>query len=112
MTPSAIISVSATLSLAILGLAFLVTVARIVAGPTLADRVLALDMLSATAIGFIAVVAVKTNFTLYIDVAISLGLVTFLATVAFARFILTRGAASAEPSPTSGTAGPQGGGDQ
>ena len=87
----AIVSVATNLSLAILSLAFLLTVYRVVIGPTLPDRGLALDMLTAIAIGFIAVMAVKTGFTLYIDIAISLGLVGFLATVAFARFILTHG---------------------
>ena len=91
MNPQTIVSTAALLSLAILSLAFLVTVYRIVVGPTLPDRVLALDMLAATAIGFIAVIAVKTGFTLYVDIAIALGLVGFLATVAFARFILSRG---------------------
>ncbi|TCR93223.1 cation:proton antiporter [Rhizobium sp. BK376] len=90
MTPSGIISIAATLSLAILGLAFLVTIFRVVSGPTLPDRVLGLDMLVAVAIGFIAVIAVKTGFALYIDIAIALGLVGFLATVAFARFILAQ----------------------
>jgi multicomponent Na+:H+ antiporter subunit F len=99
MTPALIVSTAATLSLAILGVAFLVTVYRVVAGPTLPDRVLALDMLVAIAIGFIAAIAVKTGFTLYIDIAISLGLVGFLATVAFARFVLTHGASDGAPSP-------------
>jgi multicomponent Na+:H+ antiporter subunit F len=103
MTPSAIVSLAATLSLAILGFSFLITALRIVAGPTLADRVLGLDMLGATAIGFIAVIAVKTSFTLYIDVAISLGLVAFLATVAFARFILARGQDASAPMPPGAT---------
>jgi multicomponent Na+:H+ antiporter subunit F len=69
------------------------TVLRIIRGPTLPDRVLGLDMLVAIAIGFIAVIAIKTGFNLYIDIGIALGLVGFLATVAFARFILTRGLA-------------------
>ncbi|PZM17119.1 cation:proton antiporter [Rhizobium tubonense] len=94
----AIVALAATVSLSILGLAFLLTVYRVVVGPTLPDRVLALDMLVAIAIGFIAVMAVETGFTLYIDIAISLGLVGFLATVAFARFILTHeGEGSAQP---------------
>ena len=59
-------------------------------GPTLPDRVLALDMLVAIAIGFIAVLGIRTGQTLYVDIAIALGLVGFLATVAFARFILQR----------------------
>ncbi|WP_136658585.1 cation:proton antiporter [Nitratireductor sp. XY-223] len=79
------------LSLALLCLSFAVTVYRVIRGPTLPDRILALDMLVATAIGFIAVIGIKTGYTLYVDIAIALGLVGFLATVAFSRFILARG---------------------
>lgn len=77
-------------SLAMLALALLLTACRVVIGPTLADRVLALDMLTAIAIGFMAVFAIRSGYSLYIDIAIALGLVGFLATVAFARFILNR----------------------
>ena len=45
---------------------------------------------SAIAIGFIAVLAIRTGQTLYVDIAIALGLVGFLATVAFARFVSQR----------------------
>lgn len=79
------------LSLTILAIAFLITTVRIIRGPTLPDRILGLDTLVAVAIGFIAVVGVKTGFNLYIDIALALGLVGFLATVAFARFVLEHG---------------------
>ncbi|SOE17500.1 multicomponent Na+:H+ antiporter subunit F [Hoeflea halophila] len=88
---AAIFDSAVTLALAILSLSFLVTIYRIVKGPTLPDRILGLDMLVAIAIGFIAVIGIKTGYTLYVDVAIALGLVGFLATVAFARFVLSRG---------------------
>lgn len=88
----AIVSYATTFALVVLTLAFLITVIRVILGPTLADRVVALDMLVAIAIGFIAVMATKTGYHLYIDIAIALSLVGFLATVAFARFVLTRGA--------------------
>ncbi|MBW6421216.1 cation:proton antiporter [Rhizobium sp. XQZ8] len=86
-----ILSWSVWAALVVLAMAFLLTVWRVVKGPTLADRVVALDMLTGIVIGFIALIAIRTGFTLYIDIAISLGLVGFLATVAFARFILSRG---------------------
>jgi len=79
-----------TAALGVLSLALLLTVVRVVIGPTLPDRVMALDMLVAVAIGFIAVLGIRTGQTLYADIAIALGLVGFLATVAFARFILQR----------------------
>lgn len=91
IAPLAIVSTAATIGLVVLGLAFLLGIWRVLVGPTLPDRILALDTLSGTAIGFIAVLSVKTGFALYIDIAITLGLVGFLATVAFARFVLSRG---------------------
>jgi multicomponent Na+:H+ antiporter subunit F len=98
VTPSEmVLDFATTLALGILCLSFAVTVWRVVVGPTLPDRVLALDMLVAVAIGFIAVTAIKTGFALYVDIAIALGLVGFLATVAFARFILHRGSANGHP---------------
>jgi len=78
-------------TLGLLSLAFLIIVARVVRGPTLPDRVVGLDMLVTVGIGFIAAFGVKTGFFLYLDVAIALGLVGFLATVALARYILRRG---------------------
>ncbi|PDT15271.1 cation:proton antiporter [Rhizobium sp. J15] len=105
ITPAAIIAAASSAALVILGLALLLTVWRVVVGPTLPDRILALDMLTGIAIGFIAVIAVKTGFSLYIDIAIALGLVGFLATVAFARFVLARGSIKSAPSPVAAKAG-------
>ncbi|MGL4199773.1 MAG: cation:proton antiporter [Allorhizobium sp.] len=91
MTPELIVEYASVFAIAILVVALLLTVYRAVVGPTLPDRVIALDMLVGIVIGFIAVIALRTGYTLYIDIAIALGLVGFLATVAFARFILARG---------------------
>jgi len=91
MSATVILSSSIYFALAALSLGLLLTVVRILRGPTLPDRVLGLDMLVAIAIGLIAVLAIKSGFNLYIDIAIALSLVGFLATVAFARFILARG---------------------
>ena len=88
-----IITSAVHLALAILMLALVMTAIRVIIGPTLADRVLALDQLVAIAIGFIAVIAVKTGFELYVDIALALALVGFLATAAFARYIFLRGRA-------------------
>lgn len=80
-------------ALVILTVSFLLIVVRIVKGPTLPDRVIALDMLVAVGIGFIGAIGVLTDYYLYLDIALTLGLVGFLATVAFARFVLNRGLA-------------------
>lgn len=91
MNASSFLQVSITISLILLSVSFLITIYRIIKGPTLPDRILGLDLLVAIAIGYIAVIGIKTGYTLYVDIAIALGLVGFLATVAFARFVLVRG---------------------
>ncbi|MCM2291870.1 cation:proton antiporter [Allorhizobium sp. BGMRC 0089] len=97
ITGQSLIDISTTIGLVLLSVAFFLTVLRVMLGPTLPDRVVALDMLVAIVIGFIAVFAIRTGYTLYIDIAISLGLVGFLSTVAFARFILVRGVIGESP---------------
>ena len=91
MSGTEFLQLAAIISLGLLTFAFILTIIRIMRGPTLPDRVLALDMLVSIGIAYIAVVAIKTNFSLYLDVAIALGLVGFLATVAFARYVQQRG---------------------
>ncbi|WP_068081401.1 cation:proton antiporter [Polycladidibacter stylochi] len=87
------LSVCIQISFALLAVGLLLTTYRIIKGPGLPDRIVGLDLLVAIAIGLIAVVGVQSNYPLYVDIALALGLVGFLATVAFARFILNRGRA-------------------
>ena len=91
MTSAIFLAWAGRIALALLSASFLLTALRVIMGPTLPDRILGLDMLVAVAIGFIAVVGIQTGYSLYVDIAIALGLVGFLATVAFARFVLARG---------------------
>jgi multicomponent Na+:H+ antiporter subunit F len=80
-------------SIAALGLllaAIFITLIRLVRGPNLGDRILALDLITVLAAGFIGTVAVLTWFSLYIDIAIALALVSFLSTVALARYLMSR----------------------
>ena len=90
MTPAEAVSLASSVALLILGVALLISVIRIVIGPTLADRVLSLDLLTVLVMGFVGALAIRTGLTLYIDIAIALALLGFLATVAFARYIMSR----------------------
>lgn len=70
-----------------LGLALLLTLFRILKGPTLPDRVVGLDLLGTLGISVAAVSALATRDAVYIDVAIVLALLSFLGTVAFAAYL-------------------------
>jgi len=70
--------------------AFIIIFVRLIRGPTLADRILALDTMGVLCVAIIAAFAAYTGFFLYTDIAIALALVGFLSTVAFARYLLSR----------------------
>jgi multicomponent Na+:H+ antiporter subunit F len=77
--------------LILLGVAMLLTFMRLAYGPTLADRVVALDVMTAQAVGLIAVYDIATREPVYLHVAIVLALIAFLGTVAFAFYLQRRG---------------------
>jgi multicomponent Na+:H+ antiporter subunit F len=60
---------------------------RLLTGPSLADRVVALDLVSMLLVVFLVVFTLASGVDAYIYVAIGLALVSFLATVAFAHYI-------------------------
>lgn len=63
---------------------------RLLQGPSLPSRVIALDMMSVLGIGIIVVYAVITDQPVFVDVAGVLALVSFLGTVAFAAYVERR----------------------
>ncbi len=65
-------------------------IVRLMRGPTLLDRWAAIDLLAVVVVGMIALTAIQSNQPALIDVALALGLVGFLGTVAFARFVEER----------------------
>ena len=80
---SAVVAASAVL----LAAAVLASAVRIVRGPSSADRVIALDMLSLLGVAAAGLAAVSSGTAAFIDIALGVALVGFLATVAFAGFI-------------------------
>jgi multicomponent Na+:H+ antiporter subunit F len=95
MSGAVALDYASTFALLLLVLAMLLSVVRLVRGPSLGDRILALDLITTLAVGFIAVVAVRTGFFLYVDIAVAIALLGFLSTIAFARYLLRRAEARA-----------------
>ena len=97
MSGAAVLQLATQIALGLLLVGMLLAVIRLIRGPNLGDRILALDMITMLGTGFIAAVAVLTGFSLYIDIAIALALVGFLATVALARYLMSRAASRENP---------------
>lgn len=81
------LQLSTTFSYGGLLISLLMAFVRLILGPTLADRVVALDLIAFITIGFIAVYTLDRGQQSLLDIAITLGLVSFLGTIAFARLI-------------------------
>ncbi|MDH3898219.1 MAG: cation:proton antiporter [Deltaproteobacteria bacterium] len=74
----------------VLALAAVVGFVRLLRGPSLPDRVIAFDLLATVGVGISAVYSMAHNQPVFLDVAVVLALISFVGTVAFARYIEKR----------------------
>jgi multicomponent Na+:H+ antiporter subunit F len=86
MTGEEFLQVSITAGFAMIMIGIVLCFIRLAKGPTLADRVVALDMMTVVLVAFCGLYAVFAEEAAFLDVAIVLALVGFLATVALARY--------------------------
>ena len=70
------------------GLALLLALWRLIKGPGIADRVLALDTLFVNAIGLIVLYGIAGGTQMYFEAAMIIAMLGFVSTVAYARFML------------------------
>jgi multicomponent Na+:H+ antiporter subunit F len=63
------------------------TLFRLFKGPSVADRIVALDAMTIISISLIVLIAHFAQRIIYLDVAIVYGLVSFIGVVAFARYL-------------------------
>lgn len=83
-------SVTLLLIMPALGLAIVLAFIRLLAGPSLPDRVVALDLITTIGIGIIAAYGVGAEQPVYLDVAIVVALISFVGTIAFAAYVERR----------------------
>lgn len=95
---STILETAVDITFIMLMLAIVLAFIRLVLGPSLPDRVVALDLITVLAVAFSALFAIAADEPAFLDVAIALALIAFLATVAFARYAERR-SLRAEDSP-------------
>lgn len=75
------------LILVLLGVSALGGIYRLVAGPSMTDRVIGLDLLFAIAVMFCLLAAWVSERAVFLDVAIGIAITGFVATLAWSRFI-------------------------
>lgn len=76
------------IALVLISIAIGIAVLRIVLGPSMPDRVLALDVIGVNLIASIAVISVLMNTKAFLEVILILGILSFIGTIAYSKFIV------------------------
>lgn len=85
-----VLTFSVTATLVMISTAFALAFLRLLRGPSLPDRVVALDLMAVFAMGMAVALSVATGKPAFMDVAIIVALLGFLGTVAFAYYLERR----------------------
>ena len=75
------------IALVTLGVALLIAFVRLVKGPTLPDRIVAMDLIGVLVVSLIVVLAASTQVTATLDAAIVIALIGFVGTLAYATYV-------------------------
>lgn len=70
------------MSVAILGLLY-----RVIKGPTIPDRVVALDAIGINLVAVIALVSIFLKTNAFLEIILLIGILSFIGTVAFAKYL-------------------------
>ena len=76
-----------TTSLVLFSITIAIAIIRIILGPSMPDRVIGLDMIGVNLIAMIAVISVVMNTKAFLEVILILGILSFIGTIAFSKFI-------------------------
>ena len=82
------ISIALNIGLLAVSAALLMNLYRLVFGPSVLDRVLAVDTMVVNAIALIILYGIRESTTLYFEAALLMAMFSFISTVAYCRFLL------------------------
>jgi multicomponent Na+:H+ antiporter subunit F len=81
------LNVTSAIAMAMLALGAVLTFIRLLRGPTLPDRVISIDLLGILIVCVLVVMAGDSGQHAYLDVAMVIALISFVGTVAYARYL-------------------------
>ena len=81
-------NIALLIAFAAVAIAQLLSMVRLVMGPTTGDRILALDTMVINAIGLIVLLGIAQGIRIYFEASLIIAMLGFVSTVAYARFVL------------------------
>jgi len=74
-------------SMFLLTVSIVIALYRVIKGPSLSDRILALDSIGYNVIGIVAILSMVLNSHAYLETILLIGILAFLSTVALCKFL-------------------------
>lgn len=90
------ISSAVTIAYFLISLSFLIIFIRMVRGPTLPDRVVALELMATLTLAYIGIYSIDSGKDHFLDVGLVIALTSFLAAIGFARYLEKRGSSDVD----------------
>ncbi|RLJ36268.1 multisubunit potassium/proton antiporter PhaF subunit [Litoreibacter meonggei] len=85
---SGFMDIALVVAFVVLALGQILSMVRLVLGPTQGDRILALDTMVINALGLVVVLGIYQGVQIYFEVSLLIAMLGFVSTVALARFLL------------------------
>lgn len=85
------LTIAITISYLCIIAAMILALWRLLRGPYLPDRIVALELIASLVVAMAGIHAIDTGVTAYIDIAIVMALTAFLSAVGIAKFVQLRG---------------------
>ncbi len=83
-----LLDIALIIALISLAIGQILSMVRLVLGPTSGDRILALDTMVINSLGLVVVIGIQQGVQIYFEVSLLIAMLGFVSTVALARFIL------------------------
>lgn len=88
MSAEGLLDIALGVTFVTLVLGQVLSMVRLIIGPTPGDRILALDTMVINALGLVVILGVHQGVQIYFEVALLIAMLGFVSTVALARFLL------------------------
>ena len=90
MTPQALVGHAIVVAMYLVGLAMLLALYRLLRGPSVPDRILALDTMFVCAIALLVLFGMHLGTAVYFEAALIIAMLGFVGTVVLSKYVLRR----------------------
>lgn len=90
MTPQALVALAIVVAMYAVGLAMLMALVRLLRGPSVPDRILALDTLFVCAIALLVLLGMHLGTAVYFEAALVIAMLGFVGTVVLSKYVMRR----------------------